>query len=101
MGQCMSNINIYAHDKTIVVGEIKGGLYSVGAYSVATTLATLPLMCIATFCGQLVQWLIATSASSEYIQFPNLMMIFLVGVLTLLAMDSLFQFFAFLTSSAA
>ncbi len=30
LNQCMSNLNMYAADRTIVVGEIKEGLYSVG-----------------------------------------------------------------------
>merc|ERR1719224_232855 len=63
--QCMANINTYAAEKTIVVSEIKEGLYSVWAYLIAATLAPLPLMAGAIFSGMITMWLIGTGAVSD------------------------------------
>jgi len=99
VNQCLTNLNIYAHDKTIVVGEIKEGLYSLQAYTLGATLSTIPLNFAAIFVAQAVAWLIATGASADLISFGDLMFVYVCGIFSYLAIDSLFQFWAFFMNS--
>jgi ABC-type multidrug transport system permease subunit len=98
--QCITNVNIYCSEKVIVVAEVKEGLYSTTAYTIASTLAMLPLMCIAIFVGMFVAWIISTGAVSIYIPFAKFLLMYVVGLMSYLALDSLFQFFSFLMDNA-
>jgi len=97
---CLANLNVYCDEKVVALHEAEGGMYSPMAFLLATTLAPLPISCIAVFMGSFLQWAIGLGFVSEYIGFGSFIIIYSSACCGFIAIDSLFQLFAYLMPDA-
>lgn len=96
----LANLPVYAEEKLVAMQESNQGMYSPAAFLVASSVAPLPIAMVAIFSGVMTAWGIGLNFQSEYVGFGEIMVIYVASLLGFLAIDSLFQLFAYLFPDA-
>jgi len=97
---CLANLQVYSEEKDVCVHEANFGLYSPMAFIIASTVAALPTVAISIFTGMFCMYAIATEFSSDLITFQFFLLFYCTSLLGFIAVDSLFQLFAYIFPDA-
>jgi ATP-binding cassette subfamily G (WHITE) protein 2 len=97
---CLANLPVYAEEKDVALHEGEAGLYRPLSFLLSASLAPLPISALAIALGLIIQWMIALNFQSEYITIDMWLVVYLNAIMGFLAMDSLFQLFAYLFPTA-